>query len=464
MTVTVNTSVESAVVEQARLDLIADTLPYVRLQIPLWTGIALFGYSGILPLVSPGLTPGLIAWAGLQLLVVLAMQAAMTLWPRGQAVGLFGIPRRTAYTAVYGLAGLTWGLMAFAVLEPGRFATEASVGAVLVGVVAVNCARLAPHPIVYLAAIVGITIAAVPAFLLQGSDTGLLIGLASPFWTVMLAIPALQLSRRMGEMIETRLQNEKLLASVAAARDEAEAASRAKSAFLANMSHELRTPLNAILGFSDVMKDALFGELAPRYRDYAADIHGSGSHLLALINDLLDIAKIEAGRMQVTPQPVDVEEELSQVARLLQPKAREKRQTIQLALELAPDEVMVDARAFKQIAFNLAGNAVKFTQGSGTIEIGLRDEAGDAVLWVRDNGPGIAAEKLERLFRPFERVDNAYSGAHGGTGLGLALVKALAGLHGGAVEIASEVGEGTTVTVRFPAAVVPRVAAAALAA
>lgn len=455
-------AVDPHALEQARLDLIADNLPYGRVQAPGWAILIAVCFSGVLPVLADGLSPGIVLWTGAQLLSGLVYHLALTFWPRGQAVGPFGIGRRAAYAAAYGYAGLVWGLLPAAVLEPDHFAAVATISVVLVAVLAVYSARLAPHPATYLTGAIAILGAAVPGFSLAGGVPGLYIAILGPLWVVMLVTSALQLSRRIGEMIETRFQNEALLADFARSRDAAEAANRAKSNFLANISHELRTPLNAIIGFSDVMRAGLFGQLDTRYRGYAQDIHGSGEHLLDLINDLLDIAKIEAGRMDVAPELFAPGDELRQIARLLGPRARENRQSLTLALDRAPGEMLADARAFKQIVLNLAGNAVKFTQSGGTIEIGVRDEGGDAVLWVRDNGPGIPADRIEGLFNPFERVDNAYSGANGGTGLGLSLVKALAGLHGGTVALESELGEGTLVSVRFPGA--SRAAPAALAA
>jgi two-component system cell cycle sensor histidine kinase PleC len=254
-------------------------------------------------------------------------------------------------------------------------------------------------------------------------------------------------------MIETRLENERLAASYASARDEAVAASHAKSTFLANMSHELRTPLNAIIGFSDVMKTGLFGDLNGRYQEYAEDIYGSGSHLLALVNDMLDLARIEAGRMRIEPQVFDAVESLDQVRRFIESKATSKGQSITLEIEDGIKLIAADQRAFKQMALNLASNAVKFTQEGGVISIGLAQNAETAVLRVTDNGPGIAADKLTTIFNPFERGDDTYSGAAGGTGLGLALVNALAKLHGGHARIDSKAGQGTTVSVYLPDAI-----------
>jgi len=337
-------------------------------------------------------------------------------------------------------------------MQPGNVASQAFVGVMLIAVSAVYSVRVSTHPATYLAAVGCLGLVSTPSFFFGRTDMSLAFSIGAPLWYAFLIVTGLNLSRRISEMIFTQIDNGLLAESYAVARDEARAASRAKSVFLANMSHELRTPLNAIIGFSDVMKNSLFGPLDSRYREYAADINDSGAHLLALVNDLLDLARIEAGKMSIEPQAFDVIDVLRQVRRVIEADAEAKDQTITLSLDPALEEIEADNRAFRKIAANLAGNAVKFTQAGGAIEIGLRRDGDDAVLWVADNGPGIPAEKLETIFRSFERVDDSYSVAAGGTGLGLALVQALAGLHGGSATIASDVGRGTTVSVRLPGA------------
>ncbi len=236
-----------------------------------------------------------------------------------------------------------------------------------------------------------------------------------------------------------------------AAQEHAEAANRAKSLFLANMSHELRTPLNAVIGFSDIMRDEIFGPLGhDRYTEYATLIYDSGQLLLDLITDILDMAKIEAGKMELNFERVDLSEAIEDCVRLLRDRAR--KANIQLIFEAAPQclSVLADRRAVKQILLNLLSNAVKFTQPGGHIDVEA-DFAGDRVfITVRDDGIGIPAEHLPRLGQPFEQVCNDPMLAKGGTGLGLALVQALAGKHGGSMKIESAVGSGTTVTVDFP--------------
>ena len=231
----------------------------------------------------------------------------------------------------------------------------------------------------------------------------------------------------------------------------AEAANQAKSEFLANMSHELRTPLNAINGFSEIMAGEMFGALGdPRYKGYAADILRSGQHLLSLINDILDMAKIEAGKLTLHYEAVSLKEVVEEAARLMRGKVEESG--LKLLVD-APDlpAIEADHRGLKQVVLNLLSNAVKFTPEGGDIVVALSREDDDRVrVAVTDTGIGIAAEDLARLARPFEQVEGQHSKTTQGTGLGLALTKALIELHGGVLRMESEPGRGTTVSFDLP--------------
>jgi two-component system cell cycle sensor histidine kinase PleC len=229
----------------------------------------------------------------------------------------------------------------------------------------------------------------------------------------------------------------------------AEEASRAKSAFLANMSHELRTPLNAINGFSELMSSELFGPLGDkRYVEYSKDILVSGQLLLDLINDILDMAKIEAGKITLSPQPLDPVEAVDGAVRLMRRRAEEKGLSLMVDAVAAP-EIEADHRAVKQMMLNLLSNAVKFT-AKGGVMVRIRPADAGVTISVVDTGCGIPREHLPRLGRAFEQVDMELSRANGGTGLGLALTKALAEMHGGRLEIDSEEGRGTIVTIYLP--------------
>ena len=236
------------------------------------------------------------------------------------------------------------------------------------------------------------------------------------------------------------------------ARGLAEAASRAKSEFLAHMSHELRTPLNAILGFSEIMDQEYFGPLgSPRYTEYNRNVLDSARHLLSLINDILDLSKIEAGRYELEEEQVDLSRIIEPVVRLVRERALRKDLTLRSEIEPLPI-VMGDERALKQILINLLTNAVKFTERGGEIEVSGRQEAdGDIVLAVRDTGIGIAEDQIPKVLEPFGQARNAYMAGESGTGLGLPITRSLVNLHGGSLSIDSTLGVGTTVTIRLPA-------------
>ena len=234
----------------------------------------------------------------------------------------------------------------------------------------------------------------------------------------------------------------------------AEQASAAKTEFLANMSHELRTPLNAINGFSEIMAAEMYGPLGePRYRDYARDILGSGQHLLALINDILDMSKIEAGKFNLRFEPLSLEDLVEDAVRLVRNRAEAADLTLTVAFPPLP-EVEADHRALKQVLLNLLSNAIKFTPRGGRITIvaELRDDPlGRQVrVGVQDTGIGIAPQDLERLARPFEQIESQHAKTTQGTGLGLALSKSLVEMHGGLLDLASAPGQGTLASFSIP--------------
>ena len=219
--------------------------------------------------------------------------------------------------------------------------------------------------------------------------------------------------------------------------------------FLANMSHELRTPLNAIMGFSDIMRARLFGDLPAKYAEYAELIHESGRHLLDLINDVLDMSKIEADKYELRLDTFDARDPVNDALRILRAQADEAHVHLRGVLPPSELDVTADHRALKQMVLNLVSNALKFTPAGGSVTVTLQAAAGELELVVADTGVGIAPEDLERLGRPFEQVGDNERRA-GGTGLGLSLVKAFAGLHQGNLTVESRLGEGAAFTVRLP--------------
>jgi two-component system cell cycle sensor histidine kinase PleC len=235
------------------------------------------------------------------------------------------------------------------------------------------------------------------------------------------------------------------------AKSQAEIANRAKSEFLANMSHELRTPLNAILGFSEAIRDRLFGPAEARYRQYASDIHTAGQHLLGLIGDLLDLSKIESGKFELDERDLRLADLIDRVFEMMTPQAKRAKVVLRRKVDGDVPLVRADERAVRQILLNLVSNAIKFTQPGGLVTAGLQQiSPGEVELAVTDTGIGIAADDVAKLMRPFTQVGNVYRRRQQGTGLGLALVRSLAELHGGSVRIESEPGRGTTVAVRLP--------------
>jgi two-component system, cell cycle sensor histidine kinase PleC len=241
-----------------------------------------------------------------------------------------------------------------------------------------------------------------------------------------------------------------LAESYAVEKTRAEEANQAKSKFLANMSHELRTPLNAIIGFSEIMESGMFGPLgAAKYNEYCSDIRGSGQYLLDVINDILDMSKIEAGRIRLDFEELELDTLLADAMRVVSARAQDKR--LELIAKISPDlQLRADRRAFKQIALNLLSNAVKFTPEGGSVTVRGRSSGECIVLAIADTGIGIARDALAKLGRPFEQVESQLTKSHQGSGLGLAIAKSLVELHGGAMRIRSTLGKGTIVVVRLP--------------
>ena len=232
---------------------------------------------------------------------------------------------------------------------------------------------------------------------------------------------------------------------------EAESANDAKSRFLAAVSHELRTPLNAILGFSDILSGEYFGKLENnRQREYVGLIRQSGAHLLSVVNTMLDMSKIEAGRYELVPEPFPIEASIGACEAMLALQAKEKGLTLSSRVQRGLGDIVADQRAIQQVLINLVGNAIKFTDAGGAVTIDAAMAEGMLKLSVCDTGIGIAADRLASLGQPFVQIQNDYTRRYAGTGLGLSLVKGLVGLHGGSFAIASAPGEGTAITILIP--------------
>ncbi|MFA4995181.1 MAG: ATP-binding protein [Bdellovibrionales bacterium] len=237
------------------------------------------------------------------------------------------------------------------------------------------------------------------------------------------------------------------------AKEQADYANHSKSEFLANMSHELRTPLNAIIGFAEIIKDQMFGNAGqPQYVDYAKDIYDSGQLLLSLINDILDMSKIEAGKRQLQETTLNIETIAHAVSRLVSGRAKEGKVHLNLHVPHNFPSLRGEEKAMKQILTNLLTNAIKFTNEGGSVTLSaILDDKGQMMINVVDSGIGIAPEDIAVALAPFGQIENALSRKHQGTGLGLPLTKALVELHNGTFELKSELGVGTTISLVFPA-------------
>ena len=260
----------------------------------------------------------------------------------------------------------------------------------------------------------------------------------------------LALLKTFAEQAVIAIQNARLFREIQDKSAQLEVANKHKSEFLANMSHELRTPLNAIIGFSEVLLERMFGELNEKQDDYLKDIHSSGRHLLTLINDILDLSKVEAGRMELEASSFEVAGALSNAMTLVRERAQRHSIVMGQQVDAKLGEIVADERKFKQILVNLLSNAVKFTPDGGRIDVTARREDGNAVIAVHDTGIGIAPEDQAAVFEEFRQVGRDYTNKQEGTGLGLTLTKKFVELHGGRIWLESEPGKGSTFTFTIP--------------
>jgi signal transduction histidine kinase len=246
------------------------------------------------------------------------------------------------------------------------------------------------------------------------------------------------------------IENVRLFQELQDKTRELEVANRHKSEFLANMSHELRTPLNAVIGFSEVLLERMFGDLNPKQHEYVDDIMSSGRHLLSLINDILDLSKIEAGRMELELAAFSLPLALENALTLVRERAVRHRIHVSMSVDPQLGEITADERKVKQVLLNLLSNAVKFTPEGGRITIGALLANGSAEVSVADTGVGIADEHQEAIFEEFRQVGGDYARKREGTGLGLTLARKFVELHGGRIWVKSQVGQGSTFTFTLP--------------
>jgi two-component system cell cycle sensor histidine kinase PleC len=356
-------------------------------------------------------------------------------------------------------SGIAWGGIAVVGIGAADPSSHVFVLASLIVLLAIRMTFASSVlPILYVGTI-PITLAVVGRLLLQGHPFYFAMAAMAVGLHVYFVVLAKGLNSTALAMIEFRAEKDALILEIEEeksisdeARRRAEAASMAKSRFLATMSHELRTPLNAILGFSEIMKNEVLGPLEnASYREYAANIHDSGRHLLQLINEILDLSRIEAGRYELHEEPVRLADAAEDCLRLLKLRAESK------GLEIVPDfsdglpPIWADERAVRQICLNLMSNALKFTPRGGriTLTVAATPEGGQTLI-VKDTGPGIPKEEIPRVMQAFGQGSLAHQTAEGGTGLGLPIVQNLVGLHGGTFELRSELRKGTEAIVTFP--------------
>jgi len=449
---------------KSQLDVLADVVRSSRIVGPAWAAIlaffssAGFGYLGSRPLLKAALLPATVAavtWFADRFMDEYRADA----WAHSNIERLWRwFPK---FAAVQVLLGLGWGLLPWMLWDPSSDANHIFLWACMVCAMASFIVNRANHWEMLVASLAPLVLLSSLRFATSGAILGGALGLLLPGCAALLFFDGRRVARQLDHDSRLRFEVEDLAHELGEARDEAlrkrfeaETANASKTAFLANMSHELRTPLNAILGFSEVIAKQHFGrEGSERYAEYAADIHASGAHLLSLIDDLLDIAKIEAGHMEIAPQLLEARGSFEAALNITRVKARERKQTLVIEVDPSAPALVADPRALKQILINLVSNAVKFTQIGGTICVsGSLAADGGFQITVEDDGPGIPADKLVKIFRPFSQVDNRYDRPDGGTGLGLALVRGLAELHGGRAWIESDPGHGCRAYVVLPAA------------
>jgi two-component system cell cycle sensor histidine kinase PleC len=446
---------------KAQLDLAARSVRTTRVTSPLWA-LALavlcsdrFGLLGHRPLAVTLLMPLTVTAAIAAAAIMTAVYQRDVARNPGGGLG----PWHQRHCVMQLAVSAAWGTMPWLLWETGNAVNHLFLACCAIAVVSALVLARGSNIAMFVCALVPVSLMTTMRFATGDSILDYIIAFASPLFGLQMWWTGRALVTQMLEDARWRFKVEDMARELEETRDEAlkkrfeaETANASKTAFLANMSHELRTPLNAILGFSEIIAQECFGPVgSERYKDYAGDIHSSGAHLLSLINDLLDIAKIEAGRMEISPHPMDARRTFDIALKLAGMKASEKHQVLTIEVEPTCPPLFADERALRQILINLVSNAVKFTPEGGRIEVvasAARD--GGFQIMVRDNGPGIPSEKLDKIFTPFSQVDNRYDRQAGGTGLGLALVRGLAELHGGRAWIESDDGTGCSAFVVLP--------------
>jgi len=438
-----------------RVDLVLTSLPLTMILNPIWAALSIIPLGGGFPAFGSVPLEILVAVVALHVLNS-GIAGCVYLWAKRRRPKPESTFRALLILQLW--LSVSWGAGALACWEDGNTTNNTFLALLVIGMTWALAITRAVHPLLFAVGVLPMmTMFWLRATFAPGEAAGVFM-IFAPVFAAYAWFLGTSTRDRVNQMLAARFELEDMADALEAARSdavaktiEAEAASASKSAFVANMSHELRTPLNAILGFAELIQSqGIGGEVPAQYRAYAGDIRESGSHLLSLINDMLDIAKIEAGKMEIDRQALDAPASIDGAVRLISQRADAKRQRIDVTIE--PNvRLVADERAFKQILLNLLSNAVKFSPEDSKIAVTCASRSGGVTrLIVADEGPGVPADKIKQLFRPFSRVDNRYDRDTNGTGLGLALVRGLVALHGGKVWLENRPGRGLAATVELP--------------
>ena len=395
----------------------------------------------------------LIGWA-IAVLAVSVLRILLAVWSKRSSLEVGRAQPNTPEMCVLVglLSGAVWGTAATLLFPLGHSELYFVTAFLLIGMPAGAISSFGAWWPAYAAYVVASVGPFALYFLVGGHREFMIAGIAACLFGVFLLREGFVIGRTIHRNIAQRIALLAMTESLGDALDRADAANRAKSTFLANMSHELRTPLNAIIGFSDVMRNEMLGPLPQRYVEYATDIHRSGQHLLHLIDEVLNMARIDSGGMKLDLETVDMGTLITDCVKSFEGKAKDANITFRTELRPMP-VIKADKRAIREVVSNLLSNALKYNSRDGFVTIETR-MLGDAVsVWIHDTGVGIAPANLPRVIKPFERLESATNAnKRGGTGLGLAVSNALIEMHGGKLVIESEVDVGTSVYFTLPVA------------
>ena len=427
--------------------------------------------------------PWLLAWGFLALFATVARALLLWGWPKRPLKLSEARSWRRLVASGALLSGAIWGMLPVLIQAQASLEHQMFVGVVLAGICAGALTALGYVRLTFYAFVVPALLPFAAVMLLAGGGTRTALGLLALLFLGSLAFIARTLERVVIGAFRLQQANADLVRRLTLARDEAraaaeaksglisrleesrreaESANQAKSTFLAIMSHELRTPLNAIIGFADVIRTEALGPVEnPRYREYINDIRDSGAHLLELINKILDLSKIEAGKFELAFELLSTEPAIRSVLRLFREQAISAGVRFELSVDASACAIRADERALKQMLINLVSNALKFAPRGSTIALAATGTEEGVEISVSDRGVGIAPEDIGKALAPFSQLGDPMTRRHEGTGLGLSLVKALIELHGGTLAIEATPGGGTLVRLRFPAPVPTQTAGAA---